>query len=196
VSLYVEKPRILEDSVRNIHADLIDKGRRGDETALEELYRLYCKAMYNTALRIVIDRAEAEDILQESFITAFHNLKNYREEATFGAWLKRIVVNKSLNVLRKRSTIELSSEFNDLPEEENGEDQISGFPFSVDQVKVAIAKLPDGYRTVLTLYLLEGYDHSEISHIMNIDENTSKSQLSRAKKKLLEILETNKRSYE
>lgn len=192
MSLYVEKPRILEESVRNIHAHLIERGRSGDESAFEELYRLYNKAMFNTALRIVVERAEAEDILQESFITAFHQLKNYREEATFGAWLKRIVVNKSLNALRKRSTIEFSSTFSECPDEENTDDQSSGFPFTVEQVRGAITRLPDGYRTVLTLYLLEGYDHSEISQILNIDENTSKSQLSRSKKKLLEILETNK----
>jgi RNA polymerase sigma-70 factor (ECF subfamily) len=150
---------------------------------------MYNRAMYNVGYRIVNDADEAKDVLQDSFISAFNNLENYRGDATFGAWLKRIVVNKAINLVRKRR-------FDRLPEsetwdvkEEQVQDELEGFPFSVDKVRKAIEALPDGYRVVLSLYLLEGYDHSEIAEIMGITESTSKSQFNRSKKKLKEILE-------
>jgi RNA polymerase sigma factor (sigma-70 family) len=125
--------------------------------------------------------------LQEAFISAFRNLDKYRAEASFGAWLKKIVVNKALNVLKKRKTEFLpENEDWDIPEEEQHTDY--GDQLTVDRVKNAIQRLPDGYRSVLSLYLLEGYDHQEIAEIMGITESTSKSQLNRAKHKLRELL--------
>ncbi len=143
--------------------------------------------MYNVCYRIVRDEASAEDVLQESFINAFKNLDNYRGDSAFGAWLKRIVVNKSLTHLSKRKLERMPEDdrFDVMMEEQ---DDFEGFPLAVDTVKAAILKLPDGYRTVLSLYLLEGYDHEEIGQVLGISESTSKSQFSRSKKKLLEIL--------
>ena len=143
--------------------------------------------MYNIGYRIVNNEAEAEDVLQEAFISAFRSLEHYRGDATFGSWLKRIVVNKAINVLKTRKMEQLpeGDDF-DVPEETWNEEE---FPFSVDQVKQAIEHLPDGYRSVLSLYLLEGYDHSEIAEILGISESTSKSQFNRSKKKLRDILE-------
>jgi RNA polymerase sigma-70 factor (ECF subfamily) len=146
--------------------------------------------MYNVGYRIVHDEAEAEDVLQEAFISAFRNLSRYRGDATFGAWLKRIVVNKAINAVNKRR-MERFPEHAEVDVMEEETDEMVDFPFTVEKVKWAIGQLPDGYRMVLTLYLLEGYDHAEIAEILGISESTSKSQFNRSKKKLKEILEDN-----
>ena len=142
--------------------------------------------MLNTAFRVVNDRDAAEDILQESFISAFRNLSLYRAESGFGAWMKRIVLNRSISWLRQQRTVPIGDE--DYPEPAISEDET--FPFTPEQVRKAILLLPDGYRTVLSLYLLEGYDHEEIGQILGITESTSKSQYSRAKMKLITILKS------
>ena len=143
--------------------------------------------MYNVSLRITGREEDAEDAVQEAFISAFRNLGSYRADATFGAWLKRIVVNKSINVLRMRKHELLpDAEQWDVAQEETMPDYRE--ELTVGRVKTAIEDLPDGYRTVLSLYLLEGYDHQEIAEIMGISESTSKSQLNRAKGKLREKL--------
>lgn len=144
--------------------------------------------MFNVGFRITRSEEDAEDVLQEAFISAFRNLENYRGEATFGAWLKRIVVNKALNALNKRKheSIPDDDEQWDVAEDESPAEYREDL--TVERVKQGIQKLPDGYRTVLSLYLLEGYDHQEIGEILGISESTSKSQLNRAKSKLKDLL--------
>ncbi len=144
--------------------------------------------MYNTALRITGNSADAEDILQESFIDAFEQLRSFEGRSTFGAWLKQIVVYKSIGLLRKRrvSFTELMFEAENMAEEDTvGEDDIE---FTVNSIKDAISRLPDGYRAVLSLYLVEGYDHEEISEILKISHSTVRTQYIRGKQKLLELL--------
>jgi RNA polymerase sigma-70 factor (ECF subfamily) len=170
-----------------LHYDIIDRCKRGDRQAHYQLYKLYSRSMYNVCYRIVRDEASAEDVLQESFINAFKNLDSYRGDSAFGAWLKRIVVNKSLTHLSKRK-LERMPEGNHFDVMVEEQDDFEGFPLTVETVKAAILQLPDGYRTVLSLYLLEGYDHEEIAQVLGISESTSKSQFSRSKKKLLAIL--------
>lgn len=177
----------MEQQVLNIHDDLIQLCKAGDRDAHYELYQLYSRAMFNVSYRITGREEDAEDALQDAFISAFRNLESYRGDASFGAWLKKIVVNKAINVLRKRKYELLpENEAWDVSEPEQTVDYKEDF--TVERVKQAIAKLPDGYRTVLSLYLLEGYDHQEIAGIMGITESTSKSQLNRAKTKLKELL--------
>ncbi len=176
----------MDASTKNIHQHLIDGCRKGDRIAQYEIYRLYCKAMFNTAERILGMAEEAEDILQEAFLSAFRNIGSYREDASFGAWLKRIVVNKSITALKKRREVETLKE-------DGGEEFFYEWDEPTPSVDVAlikngVAQLPTGFRTVLTLYLFEGYDHGEIAGILGITESTSKSQYNRAKKKLREIL--------
>jgi len=173
----------------NIHEDLIQRCRQGDQGAHFRLYQLYKRSMYNVGYRIVNNEEEAEDILQEAFISAFRNLAYYRGDATFGAWLKRIVVNKAINYLKKRQLERFPDDERWDVKDEESVDELEHFPYTVDQVRDAIGKLPDGYRSVLSLYLLEGYDHSEIGEILGISESTSKSQFNRSKKKLKELLE-------
>lgn len=152
------------------------------------LYKLYSKAMFNVCLRIVNNAGDAEDVLQESFVSAFKNLKSFKGDSAFGAWLKRIVINKSLNFLKKR-TIEATS-MDELPDvAEDDYVDIDEKSLTVDRIKTAMGKLPEGYRMVFSLYLFEGYDHGEIGEILGISESTSKSQFNRSKKKLKEILE-------
>jgi RNA polymerase sigma-70 factor (ECF subfamily) len=178
----------LESKYINIHQDLIDACKTGDRTAQFKIYKLYYKAMYNTSLRIVNDTQEAEDVMQESFLEAFRKLERYTGEGSFGSWLKRIVVNNSLDVLRKnKEMVSLEETGMDLPEEieDNRDEEIR---YQVEEVKAAITRLPEDYRIVLSLFLLEGYDHEEISEILHISNNTSRTRFVRAKQKLLVIL--------
>lgn len=174
---------------KHIHDELVERCLQGDRDAYYLLYKQYSRSMFNVGYRIVRDEAEAEDVLQEAFISAFRNLGRYRGDATFGAWLKRIVVNKAINAVNKRRMERFPENEVDVAEEET--DDLMDFPVTVEKVKRAIAQLPDGYRMVLSLYLLEGYDHGEIAEILGISESTSKSQFNRSKRKLKEILQDN-----
>lgn len=159
----------------------------GNRNAQFELYKLYANAMYNVALRIVNNTDEAEDVLQESFLDAFRRLADFRGETTFGLWLKQIVVNRSINYLRKRKAELVSLDDVEVEDEEQKDEE--SVVLKVETVRLAMAELAEGYRVVLSLYLFEGYDHEEIAHILKITENTSRTQYMRAKKKLYGILE-------
>jgi RNA polymerase sigma factor (sigma-70 family) len=169
----------------NIHQHLLDRCLKEDNEAQFELYRLYYKSMYNTSLRIVADRADAEDIMQESFLTAFRKLKTYHNEVSFGSWLKKIVINRSLDYLRKRKAVyeEITPNLPVIEEEPEENEN-----FSVEEIKAAIFSLPDGYRTVLSLILLEGYDHEEVAQILGVRNVSSRTQFFRAKQRLKEVL--------
>jgi RNA polymerase sigma factor (sigma-70 family) len=172
------------------HYSLVAECKQGSKKACYELYKLYSKAMLNVAFRIVGNVAEAEDVLQEAFLDAFNRVKDFRQETTFGLWLKQIVVHRSINLLRKRKMEWVEMEdgaLENIADEEPEDD--SDTQYVVAQVKEAIKELPDGYRVVLSLYLLEGYDHEEIGQVLNITENTSRTQFLRAKRKLTEILQ-------
>lgn len=170
---------------------LIQRCRDGDEKAQFTLYQQYAKAMLNTAYRIVNDKEEAKDVLQEAFLRAFTYLHKYNEQASFGAWLRKIVVNTAINALKKRNRrfIRLSDTFiPEAPPESEVDLDVQNLLLS--QVRAAIQQLPDGYRTVLSLYLIEGYDHKEIAQILGIATSTSISQYHRAKKKLIHLLKS------
>lgn len=169
------------------HLSLVNDCRAGNRKAQFELYKLYASAMYNVALRIVNDDAEAEDVLQEAFLDAFSRIGDFRQETTFGLWLKQIVINRAINYLRKRKAEFVSIDDVDVAEEVAADPEDAAM--KVEAIKAAVAELPDGYRVVLTLYLFEGYDHEEIAHILKITENTSRSQYMRAKRKLNSLLE-------
>lgn len=172
-----------------VRDDLVERCKRGHAPSYQLLYQQYAKAMFNTSLRIVGNRTDAEDVLQDAFVDAFRSLNDFHYRSTFGAWLKKIVINKSINVLRKRriqlTDLEENLEERLAAEETTNEEDIH---FRVEQVRQAILQLPDGYRTVLTLYLLEGYDQEEISEILGISHNTVRTQYMRAKQKLLNLI--------
>ncbi len=179
----------MEANTVNIHAVLIERCREEDRSAQFEIYKLYNKAMFNTALRITGGQTEAEDVLQEAFTSAFKSLSGYREDASFGAWLKRIVVNKALNQVQKSKKDLMLVNEEGIPDvaDEHWSDRPEP-TYSVEGIKAAMNNLPTGFRTVLSLYLFEGYDHKEISEILGITESTSKTQYKRAKEKLKTIL--------
>lgn len=130
------------------------------------------------------NREDAEDMLQETFAECFDNLDTFRFESTFGAWLKRILINKCINqIKRKKPELIFCDELPPVIYEEEEETE-----YDIKRIFNGIGALPDGYRIILTLFLLEGYDHSEISQILGISESTSKSQYLRAKEKLRRII--------
>lgn len=170
----------------NIHQNLIDQCRSGDRRAQYQLYNHYAKSMLNISMRIVSDRMEAEDVLQESFVNAFTKLSSYRGEASFGAWLKRIVINKSLNVVKRKR--QFYEDLNDDLIGEVIEEKETESDYTVQDIHKAMQHLPDGYRVIFSLYMFEDMSHKEIAGQLNISVNTSKSQLSRARNKLKELM--------
>ncbi|HOO85846.1 MAG TPA: RNA polymerase sigma factor [Prolixibacteraceae bacterium] len=172
---------------KDIHEKLIVASKRGDNRARRQLYELYARAMFNICYRMMNNREDAEDILQDAFVQAFSKLDSFRYESTFGAWLKRIVINTCINAINKRKVDLLLTDdmyyFSNRSEEEEPE-----LPLTVKDVERAMEQLPEGGRLIFSLYLLEGYDHVEIAEILGITESTSKSQFMRAKRKVYEIL--------
>ena len=179
-----------EKIFENIHQELIDGCKEGNKFDQMKIYKLYYKAMYNTALRILNNRVEAEDVMQESFLTAFQKINNYGGTGSFGSWLKRIVVNNSIDTLGK-SRFNLSlDEIGDIELDDSNENYFEILNYKVEEIREMIFNLSDNHRTILSLYLLEGYDHEEISQILDISYNTSRTRYSRARKKLLQLIET------
>ncbi|MBN2806249.1 MAG: sigma-70 family RNA polymerase sigma factor [Prolixibacteraceae bacterium] len=165
---------------------IIEKCKGGDRSAQTELYQRYYRAIYNVCLRILNHSAEAEDAMQEAFIAAFRQLNSYRGEVSFGAWLKRIAINRSIDLLRKRKIqYDDVSRIPDRPEEHN---ESLDPEMSAEIIKKAIGELPDNYRIVLTLFLLEGYDHDEIAGILKISNAASRTIYHRAKERLKALL--------
>jgi len=169
-----------------IHRELVEECKKGESKAQFELYQLYSKAMYNICLRMVKNEMDAEDLLQNSFVDIFTKINSFRSQSSIGAWIKRIVINNCINFLKKRKLY--FEEITDRMEhvEESTIEEPS--TLSVEAIKKAVFLLPDGYRVVFSLYLMEGYDHQEIADILQVSVATSKSQFSRAKKKLKQIL--------
>ena len=172
----------------NQHSEIIEACKKGDRKAQYRLYRLYSDAMFNICLRMLKNEMDAEDVMQNSFVTIFRKLDSFRYDSTIGAWIKRIIINNCINYLKKKKLHfeELSDNVNHTVEV--AYEEVQQQRLNTEDVNRALMKLPDGYRIVFSLYLLEGYDHKEIASILDISEATSKSQYSRAKKKMKEIL--------
>ena len=180
----------LKDTYIEANRQLIDGCRKNKRSAQIRIYELYYKAMYNTSYRIINDREEAEDIMQESFLDAFKKIESYQGTGSFGAWLKRIVVNKSIDHLRrKKSTFSLDEQFTEIENVEDttleDEEYISNTFTRLEEIRGAIEKMPDHHKVIISLHLLEGYDHQEIAQILNITHNNVRARYFRAKKELL-----------
>jgi len=168
---------------------LIEHCKKGDKSAQFTIYKQYYKAMYNTALRIVNDSFEAEDIMQESFLSAFTKLDSFSGTVTFGAWLKRIVINNSLTALKN------NNKFNTVPLEkvtvkEVLEENVDYSILKASDILNKVSQLKNNYKVALTLNLIEGYDYEEIAEIMDISYENSRTTVSRAKNKLRQLLST------
>jgi len=166
---------------------LIERCKKGDKAAQFTIYKQYYKAMYNTALRIVNDSFEAEDVMQESFLAAFTKLHTFSKTVTFGAWLKRIVINKSITALKKNNKLETVSIDKVLVKEVDEESEhYSGL--NVKEILSKMNELKNNYKVTLTLHLIEGYDYEEIAQILEISYENSRTTISRAKNKLRQLL--------
>jgi len=172
-----------------IHKDVIEKCKRGNALAQYKLYSLYSRAMYNICQRMMNSKEEAEDMLQEAFTDAFRKLHSFRYESSFGAWIKRIVINNCINEInRKKTELEFFDDMHFFEGKDEQDDPDYENQLSVENIRKAMEHLPKGSRMIFSLYLLEGYDHVEISQILNISESNSKSQYMRAKRKIKEVL--------
>ena len=175
---------------------LLQECMKGSPTAQFEIYKLYYKAMFNAALRILQNTYDAEDMMQEAFLNAFTKLDSFKGEVPFGAWLKRIVINKSLTHIKKKNKLqEVNLEVVDRKlESESGSEQesvelkIDYVNLKVKEVSKAMAQLKESYRTILNLSLVEGYDNEEIAGIMNISNENCRTTISRAKSRLRKVL--------
>ncbi len=170
--------------------NIIEQCKQNNRKAQLQLYNQYCNGMYIVAKRFLKDAADAEDAVQEAFIKAFEKLYQFEAEVTFGAWLKRIVVNTCIDVLKskKHQLVELNEVHLKVVDTPKNDKWLVEDTITLSDVKVAIGKLPDKYRYVVMLYLIEGYDHQEISEILGISEVASRTQLSRGKTKLQTLL--------
>ncbi len=153
-----------------------------NQLAQLEVYNRYQRAMYNTSIRIVNDAALAEDVMQESFIIAFSKFATFKGTATFGAWLKRIVINNSLTAYKKAQRyVPLEQQPKKAMEDANGTLDTSHHNEQMQRVLEAIKSLKDRYQKVLTLHFIERFDTNEIAKIFNIINATCRTLLSRAK---------------
>ncbi|MFK5856449.1 MAG: RNA polymerase sigma factor [Bacteroidota bacterium] len=167
--------------------EIIEKCCKGNLRAQYKLYNQYAKAMLNVSYRIMGTVEEAEDMLQDSFTEAFKRLSTYRYDSAFGAWLKRIVVNRCINeIKRKKADINYFDDLTKFSQTEVYDEELP--KLNISTIKKAMEQLPQGNRIIFSLYLLEGYDHREIAQILNTSESNSKSQYMRAKRRIKEIL--------
>lgn len=167
--------------------ELVEQCKANNRRAQMQLYKQYCDGMFCVAMRFLKNEDDAEDVLQESFIKAFQRIDQFKGEVTFGAWLKKIVVHRSIDFLKskKQQTVELNERY--LHIEDDGDWNVES-DADVEDVKKAIDELPEKYRYVIQLFLMEGYDHNEISEILQISETASRTRLLRGKAQLKEML--------
>ncbi|WP_165750410.1 RNA polymerase sigma factor [Cellulophaga sp. Z1A5H] len=179
------------EKVLKFQTALIEQCKANDRRAQMKLYEKYCDGMYCVVMRYLQNSDDAEDVLQESFIKAFLKIDQFKGEVTFGAWLKKIVIHKCIDFLKAKRNAHISIEENELllVEDDDWDVEVS---ITIEEVRKAIHTISEKYRYVLLLYLMEGYDHSEISQILNIQETTCRTQLMRGKAYLKEHLIKNK----
>ncbi len=168
-----------KDKIIAIQTPLIEACKKNDAEAQKKLYDMHVRAMFGTCLRMVGHREDAQDVLQDAFIAAFRGIQNFNGQSTFGAWLKRIVINKCINHLNRKNILV----FEETSDHNAGELQKSDddLELSTARIQKAISELPVGCRTVFVMKVLEGFDHQEIAEVTGISIGTSKSQFSRAR---------------
>ena len=170
----------------NKEHQLLKQCQKGDRQAQMTLYKKYARAMYQVSRNIIKDEMKAEEAMQDAFLSAFEKLDEFKAEVTFGSWLKKIVINKSLDYLRKDKMYQNTESADELQlVEETEEIDLSE---KIEAVKKAMNDLPENYRIILSLYYLEGYDYEEISEILNLSYSNSRVMVNRAKNKLITLL--------
>jgi len=176
--------------MEELNNNVINLCKKGDRKAQTHLYTVFYKKVYNTCFRILQNQYEAEDAMQESFIKAFSQLDKYEKGAPFESWILRIAINTAIDKLRENKPEWVNYEeehFQYLEEDDESEDRELTLE-KAKQIKAAIEQLPDAARIIISLYLIEGYDHEEISEILHISSGNVRIQYMRAKQKLIESL--------
>ena len=171
---------------RKMDSVLLEGCRRGDPAAQRELFNRFSPRMFSVCRRYVSNKTDAEEVLIAGFVLVFSKINQFRDEGSFEGWMRRIMVNESLAFLRKKRSLFLYSELGGA--EDESDPVLPDAALLMEELLDIVASLPDGYRTVFNLYAIEGYSHKEISGLLGIDENTSKSQLSRARQLLRQRL--------
>ncbi|TSE04881.1 MULTISPECIES: RNA polymerase sigma factor [Aquimarina] len=172
--------------------DQLIKGcKKGNAVAQEQLYRLYSSKLFSICLKYSNDYSSAEDTLQDAFITIFDKITQYKNKGSFEGWIKRVTINTALQKYRKQKVFDIINE----EQIEEVEVQIDDDEVSLDYLLKIIQQLPDRYRLVFNLYVLDGYSHKEVAEMLEISIGTSKSNLARARNILKEKLETNQEPY-
>ena len=166
-----------------LNNQIVEDCKLNNSKAQMQLYDMYCNAMFITAKRYVKDNFIAEDIMQEAFIKVFKNINGFKGEVTIGAWIKKIVINQSIDYLKKKKIELVSIDEAKLTIADENDWNVNE-EVTINSITSAINNLPEKYKIVLNLYLIEGYDHQEIAQVLNITEVTSRSQLMRGKNKL------------
>lgn len=169
--------------------ELVQQCIAGNEKGYTILYNKYAKRIYHAVYRVVGNSVEAEDIVQEAFCIAFERIDGLKNQANFEGWVKRIAINQAISALRKRKMVFTEdSQLDVVADEEVDVDEEFIFQCQVDDVKKAIADLPDGYRTIVSLHLFEDMGQEEIGKMLGINHATVRSQYHRAKKKIFTAL--------
>jgi len=171
--------------------EVVEQCKANNRKAQLKLYKQYCDGMFCVAMRFLKNADDAEDVLQESFIKAFQKIHQFEGEVSFGAWLKRIVINKSIDFLKskKERMIELDESYMHIQEDE---DWTVNEGIKIEEVREAIERLPEKYKYVVMMFLLEGYDHSEISQVLDLTPSNCRTRLLRGKGLLKEVLQKRK----
>lgn len=162
--------------------------RKGNRQAFYDIYNRYAKPMLNSSMRVLNNLADAEDIVQESFIDAFNSLEKFTYKSSFEAWLRRIVINKSVSLLRKRKVRWIDMDVSTLNAGDHSEDIEEDFAYEIDKIKNAIADLPDNYRVIFNLFVIDELKQEEIAAMLNISHNNVRTIYHRARKKVLDTI--------
>jgi RNA polymerase sigma factor (sigma-70 family) len=182
-------PLMQAEAADDKYRDIVSRCVAGDEAAYKKLYDQHADALYNISWRLLNNQADAEDMVQETFVDAFRNISGFESRSSFSTWLKRILIHRCINFLKKKKLhfIELKDSHIEkaTAEEDASEEEIQ---WEITKILKGIELLPPNYRVVISLYLLEGYDHEEIAKITNTPEATIRTQYARGKRKLVSII--------
>jgi len=162
--------------------------REGDRQAYYNIYNQYARAMLNSSMRVLNNLADAEDVVQEAFIDAFKSLEKFTYKSSFEAWLRRIVINKSISLLRKRKIKWVDTEITNINIDAEQEIDEEHFNDDIDKIKQAIAKLPEHYRVIFNLFVIDGLKQEEIAAMLNISHNNVRTIYHRARKKVIDTV--------
>lgn len=161
--------------------ELIEECLQNNRKAQKQLYEKYSRKMFGVCLRYAKSKEEAEDVLADAFVQIFMKLSSFKRDGSFEGWIRRIVVNTSITAYRSNLKFNLNDEISEVYDVSSNDESAVDL-LNVQQIKNIIQLMPDGYRMIFNLYAIEGYTHREIADILGINEGTSKSQFSKARK--------------